>query len=58
MGFDIWFIDKYPEHELLIDIYIDIIDEYEDTKNRFGFLSFNDLLLKMRSSSHGGEDIF
>ncbi len=25
-----------------------IIDEYEETKGKFGFLSFNDLLLKMR----------
>ena len=47
-GFDIWFIDKYPEHRVLIDIYMNIIDEYEITKDRFGFVSFNDLLLKMR----------
>ncbi len=47
-GFDIWFIDKYPEHRVLIDVYMNIIDEYELTKDRFGFLSFNDLLLKMR----------
>ncbi len=47
-GFDIWFTDKYPEHRVLIDVYMNIIDEYEITKDRFGFLSFNDLLLKMR----------
>jgi len=47
-GFDNWFLDKYPEHELLMDIYVDILDEYEETKGKFGFLSFNDLLLKMR----------
>ncbi len=47
-GFDIWFTDKYPEHRVLIDIYMNIIDEYEFTKDRFGFVSFNDLLLKMR----------
>jgi DNA helicase-2/ATP-dependent DNA helicase PcrA len=49
-GFDIWFIDKYPDHESLIDIYMNIIDEYEETKEKFGFVSFNDLLLKMRES--------
>jgi DNA helicase-2/ATP-dependent DNA helicase PcrA len=49
-GFDIWFIDKYPDHRPLIDIYMNIIDEYENTKERFGFVSFNDLLLKMRQS--------
>ena len=47
-GFDIWFVDKYPEHKALIDIYMNIIDEFEKTKERFGFVSFNDLLLKMR----------
>ncbi len=47
-GFDIWFIDKYPEHRVLIDIYMNIIDEYELTKDKFGFVSFNDLLLKMK----------
>ncbi len=43
-----WVIDKYREHEMLMDIYISIIEEYEETKSRFNFLSFNDLLLKMR----------
>ena len=49
-GFDTWFIDKYPDHKPLIDIYMNIIDEYEVTKDRFGFVSFNDLLIKMRQS--------
>jgi DNA helicase-2/ATP-dependent DNA helicase PcrA len=47
-GFDSWFLEKYREHESLMDIYMSIIEEYEETKERFGFLSFNDLLLKMR----------
>jgi len=47
-GFDNWFLEKYPDHEPLMDIYVDIIDEYEETKDRFGFVSFNDLLIKMR----------
>jgi len=49
-GFDVWFVDKYPDHRVLIDIYMNIIDEYEETKDQFGFVSFNDLLLKMRDS--------
>ena len=49
-GFDVWFIEKYPDHKPLIDIYMNIIDEYEVTKDRFGFVSFNDLLLKMRQT--------
>ncbi|HHH20207.1 MAG TPA: ATP-dependent helicase, partial [Campylobacterales bacterium] len=49
-GFDVWFLEKYPEHRELMDIYMDIIEEYETTKDQFGFVSFNDLLLKMRAT--------
>jgi len=48
-GFDVWFLEKYPDHRPLIDIYMNIIDEFEVTKEKYGFVSFNDLLLKMRS---------
>ena len=49
-GFDVWFIEKYSDHKPLIDIYMNIIDEYEQTKENFGFVSFNDLLIKMRDT--------
>jgi len=45
LSFDEWFLDKYPEHEVLMDIYLDICSEFEKTKELYGFLSFNDLLL-------------
>ena len=48
-GFDVWFLEKYPDHKPLIDIYMNIIDEFEETKEKYGFVSFNDLLLKMRT---------
>lgn len=48
-SFDEWFLEKYPEHRPLIDIYMNIIDEFEETKDRYAFVSFNDLLLKMRA---------
>ncbi|MBU1669305.1 ATP-dependent helicase [bacterium] len=56
-GFDVWFLEKYPDHKPLIDIYMNIIDEFEETKEKYGFVSFNDLLLKMRSHllEHGRE---
>jgi len=54
-GFDTWFLEKYPEHRALMDIYLNIIDEYEATKDRFGFVSFNDLLLKMRQALLEGD---
>jgi len=40
-GFDVWFLEKYPDHKMLIDIYMNIIDEFEETKNKYAFVSFN-----------------
>ena len=48
-GFDVWFLEKYSDHRPLIDIYMNIIDDFEETKDKYGFVSFNDLLLKMRA---------
>ncbi len=44
-SFSDWMRDRYEEHEPLLDIYQDIIDEFEATKLEFGFASFNDLLI-------------
>ncbi len=48
-GFDVWFLEKYPDHELVMDIYMDIAEEFEREKIDYGFASFNDLLLRMKS---------
>ena len=59
--FDIWFLERYPEHsDSLVDIYMDICQEYEASKQEYGFLSFNDLLLKVREEleEEGKENIF
>lgn len=45
-GFEAWFLERYPEHKPLVDIYMHIIDEFEQEKEQFGFLSFNDLLIQ------------
>jgi len=47
-SFDIWFLEKYPEHEPVMDIYLDITQEFEKEKMEYGFASFNDLLLHMK----------
>ncbi len=47
-GFDTWFLEKYPEHEAVMDIYMDITQEFEKEKIDYGFASFNDLLLRMK----------
>ena len=48
-GFDVWFLEKYPEHEILMDAYMDIAQEFEQEKIDYGFASFNDLLLRMKN---------
>ena len=48
-GFDVWFLEKYPEHEPVMDIYMHIAEEFEKEKIEYGFASFNDLLLRMKS---------
>jgi len=48
-GFDVWFLEKYPEHEVLMDAYMHIVEEFETEKEAYGFASFNDLLLRMKA---------
>ncbi len=45
-SFGEWMKRKYPEYEELASIYEDIALEFEELKDEYGFLSFNDLLLK------------
>lgn len=47
--FDVWFLEKYPEHEPVMDVYLDITHEFEKEKIEYGFASFNDLLLRMNT---------
>ena len=44
-SFSKWMEERYKEHTPLLDIYQDIIDEFEETKEEYGFASFNDLLI-------------
>jgi len=48
-SFDVWFLEKYEDHEPVMDIYMDIAEEFEREKVEYGFASFNDLLLRMNS---------
>ncbi len=43
-----WLLEKSPEHEPFSLIYEDILDEFRELKNRFGYVDFNDLLIDMR----------
>ena len=48
-SFDVWFLEKYPDHEMLMDAYMDIAQEFEQEKLDYGFASFNDLLLRIKT---------
>jgi DNA helicase-2/ATP-dependent DNA helicase PcrA len=39
-----------PAHANYIDIYSDIIAEYEQTKSKYGYINFDDLLVETRNS--------
>ncbi len=47
--FESWIIENYPEHELFALIYADVVDEFENLKQEYGFVNFNDLLLNFRT---------
>ena len=45
--FGSWMAERNPEHKELAPIYQDIVEEFEELKAEYGFLSFNDLLLQV-----------
>ncbi len=44
--FDRWMESRYKEHISNLDIYVDIIEEFEKSKEEFAFVSFNDLIIQ------------
>ncbi len=44
--FDKWFLASYGEHDCFMDTYMSIIEKFELEKKEYGFVSFNDLLLR------------
>jgi len=43
--FDKWMESRYKDHISNLDIYVDIIEEFEKAKEEFAFVSFNDLII-------------
>ena len=43
-----WFVENYGEQSVYAEIYEDILNEFEEEKEKFGYVDFNDLLLKMK----------
>ncbi len=50
-SFGEWIAEKKEEQKIFVDIYNDIADEFEKTKDSYGFVGFNDLLIKARESA-------
>ena len=48
-NFETWISAKQEDHDRFAMIYADVIDEFEQLKSQYGFLNFNDLLIKMRA---------
>jgi DNA helicase-2/ATP-dependent DNA helicase PcrA len=48
--FDDWLLNTKgkEEHEIYMDAYVDIINEYEELKRDYGYVNFDDLLVMMR----------
>ncbi|HHO42203.1 MAG TPA: ATP-dependent helicase [Epsilonproteobacteria bacterium] len=51
VSFENWFLERYPAHHSLIDIYWDIAQEFEAQKEQYGFVSYNDLLIKVMQNA-------
>lgn len=47
-----WFSRNYEDQALYVDIYDDVLKEFEDEKNKFSYVAFNDLLIKMKEQNH------
>ncbi len=52
--FEVWLPKRHEGHEPFLDIYLDIVKEFEETKREFGFVDFNDLLIMMREEVKRG----
>ena len=50
-GFDVWMNERNSEHNVYVEIYMDICAEFELLKKEYGFVNFNDLLLLMREKA-------
>ena len=55
LDFESWIKENQSEHAVYAMIYADIVDEFESLKTQYGFLNFNDLLIKMRDLCHTKE---
>lgn len=53
-----WFCKNYEDQAKYVEIYEDILKEFEEEKKKFGYVDFNDLLIKMRNELKKGAKIY
>ncbi|NLY04087.1 MAG: ATP-dependent helicase [Campylobacter sp.] len=58
LSFFEWFCQNYDEQAVYGEIYEDIIKEFESQKSKFGYVDFNDLLIKMRLELKKGTSLY
>lgn len=51
LSFAEWLAKRKGEQKIFLDIYDDIIDEFEKSKESYGFVGFNDLLIRVKNSA-------
>lgn len=56
-SFKDWFSVGYEEQAIYIDIYDDVLMEFEDEKTKFNYVGFNDLLIKMKDQNRVGSKL-
>lgn len=57
VSFSEWIEENHPLHEGYSLIYEDIIDEFKQEKQKFGYVDFNDLLILMKEQLQKGAKI-
>ena len=50
-NFSSWLQKRNPEQEPFFDMYEDILDEFQELKNKFGYVDYNDLLINITKES-------
>ncbi len=57
LSFSQWLEEDGSEHGVFFDIYEDIFEEFNGLKKEYGYVGFNDLLIKMREALKTNRDI-
>ncbi len=57
-NFGNWLLKKNPEHAPYLDIYEDILEEFNELKKRYGYVDYNDLLSEIIKQNRENDFIY